>query len=108
MADPTLKNNTYFSITPPSLYLHYIFFQIYFIYFENKVSLCCSDHPETYYVNQAGRELRDLPALAFCVFGLKAHTIALGSGFVFQQQKEQKQNQKPPTQPSLFQLKIKD
>jgi hypothetical protein len=45
-----------------------------FFFFEtgDRVSLCSSGHPGTHSVDQAGLELRNLPASASQVLGLKA------------------------------------
>jgi hypothetical protein len=49
------------------------FFVCLFV-FQDRVSLCSSGCPGTHSVHQAGLELRDPPASASQVLGLKAHT----------------------------------
>jgi hypothetical protein len=43
--------------------------------FSNMVSLCSPGYPGTYSVDQAGLNLRDLPASASQVLGLKEYTM---------------------------------
>jgi hypothetical protein len=43
-----------------------------FLFFWDRVSLCSSGCPGTHFVDQAGLELRNPPASAFRVLGLKA------------------------------------
>jgi hypothetical protein len=43
-----------------------------FLVFQDKVSLCISGCPGTHFVDQAGLKLRNLPASASQVLGLKA------------------------------------
>jgi hypothetical protein len=50
--------------------------------FQDRVSLCSSGCPGTYFVDQAGLELRNLPASASRVLGLKACTTTPGLIFV--------------------------
>jgi hypothetical protein len=45
---------------------------ISFFFFQVRVSLCSPDYPGTHSVDQASLELRNLPASAFQVLGLKA------------------------------------
>jgi hypothetical protein len=47
-------------------------FVFLFLIFRDRVSLCISGCPGTHFVDQAGLELRNLPASAFQVLGLKA------------------------------------
>jgi hypothetical protein len=44
------------------------------VWFQNRVSLCSPGCPRTHSVDQAGLELRNLPASASQVLGLKACT----------------------------------
>jgi hypothetical protein len=50
--------------------------------FRDRVSLCISDCPGTHFVDQAGLELRNPPASASRVLGLKACTTTPGLIFV--------------------------
>jgi hypothetical protein len=50
------------------LFLRNVFF---FFFFQDRVSLYSSGCPGTHFVDQAGLELRNLPASAFQVLGLK-------------------------------------
>jgi hypothetical protein len=50
-----------------------LFFFFFFNVFRDRVSLCSSGCPGTHSVDQAGLELRNLPASASQVLGLKAH-----------------------------------
>jgi hypothetical protein len=43
-----------------------------FSVFRDRVSLCSPGYPGTHFVDQAGLKLRNLPASAFRVLGLKA------------------------------------
>jgi hypothetical protein len=43
-----------------------------FLVFQDRVSLCSPGYPGTHFVDQAGLELRNLPASASRVLGLKA------------------------------------
>jgi hypothetical protein len=52
------------------IYIYY-FFVVVFV-FQDRVSLCSSGYPGTHSVDQAGLELRNLPASASQVLGLKA------------------------------------
>jgi hypothetical protein len=51
---------------------HFIGFFFFFSFFRDRVSLCSLGCPGTHSVDQAGLELRDLPASASQVQGLKA------------------------------------
>jgi hypothetical protein len=55
------------------------------LFFRDKVSLCSPGCPETHSVDQAGLELRNLPASASQVLGFKGmhHHTWLGGFFVF-------------------------
>jgi hypothetical protein len=48
------------------------FFFFFFLVFRDRVSLCGPGCPGTHFVDQAGLELRNLPASASRVLGLKA------------------------------------
>jgi hypothetical protein len=50
-------------------------------FFQDRVSLCSPGCPGTHFVNQAGLKLRNLPASASQVLGLKACTTMLGNNF---------------------------
>jgi hypothetical protein len=50
------------------------FFFFFFLVFRDRVSLCSPGCPGTHFVDQAGLELRDPPASASRVLGLKACT----------------------------------
>jgi hypothetical protein len=60
------KNNPVLSIT-----FHLV---LLLFFFQDKVSLCSAGCPGTHFVDQAGLELRNLPASASQVLGLKAYT----------------------------------
>jgi hypothetical protein len=60
----------------------YVFF-FFFWFFRDRVSLCSPGCPETHFVDQAGLELRNLPASASQVLGLKAFATTPGSQYVF-------------------------
>jgi hypothetical protein len=47
------------------------FFFFFFLVFRDRVSLCSPSCPGTHFVDQAGLELRNLPASAYRVLGLK-------------------------------------
>jgi hypothetical protein len=49
----------------------FFFFLFLFLVFQDRVSLCSSGCPQTHSVDQAGLELKDLPASASQVLGLK-------------------------------------
>jgi hypothetical protein len=58
-----------------------------FVVFQDKVSLCSPGCPGTHFVDQAGLELRNLPASASQVLGLKvcgttARHVFLTSGWL--------------------------
>jgi hypothetical protein len=45
---------------------------LFILVFRDRVSLCCPGCPGTHFVDQSGLELRNLPASASRVLGLKA------------------------------------
>jgi hypothetical protein len=53
------------------LFLLFIYLFIYLLIFRDRVSLCNPGCPGTHAVDQAGLELRNLPASASQVLGLK-------------------------------------
>jgi hypothetical protein len=55
------------------------------LFFQDRISLCIPGYPGTHFVDQAGLELRNLPASAFRVLGLKACATTPGFCFVFYQ-----------------------
>jgi hypothetical protein len=50
---------------------------VFFFFFQDRVSLCSPGCPGTHSIDQAGLELRSLPASAFQVLGLKANSLFL-------------------------------
>jgi hypothetical protein len=54
-----------------------------FLVFQDRVSLCSPGCPGTHFVDQAGLELRNPPASASQVLGLKACTTAPGCFSIF-------------------------
>jgi hypothetical protein len=52
-----------------------VLFWFWFCFFRNRVSLCSPGCPGTHFVDQAGLELRNPPASASRVLGLKVCTI---------------------------------
>jgi hypothetical protein len=50
----------------------YLFIYLFILFFRDRVSLCSPGCPGTHSVDQAGLELRNLPASASQVLGLKA------------------------------------
>jgi hypothetical protein len=70
--------------TEPSLdsCLVFCWFVLLFV-FQNRVSLCSPSCPGTHFVDQAGLELRNLPASASRVLGLKVCAITAQLSFVF-------------------------
>ena len=64
---PELHSKTVF-------YLFGFFFFFFFLVFGDRVSLCSPGCPGTHSVDQAGLELRNLPASASQVLGLKVCT----------------------------------
>jgi hypothetical protein len=59
----------------------FLFFVFFFLVFQNRVSLCSPGCPGTHFVNQAGLELRNPPASASQVLGLKACATTPGKPF---------------------------
>jgi hypothetical protein len=57
------------------------FFFFFFLVFRDRVSLCSPGCPGTHFVDQAGLELRNPPASASQVLGLKA--CATTPGFIY-------------------------
>jgi hypothetical protein len=57
------------------LFIYLYFYFLSFWFFRDKVSLYSSGCPKTHSVDQAGLELRNLPASASQVLGLKACAI---------------------------------
>jgi hypothetical protein len=61
---------------PTFIWFYFIYLFIYlFLIFQDRVSLYSPGCPGTHFVNQAGLELRNLPASASQVLGLKARAI---------------------------------
>jgi hypothetical protein len=58
---------------------HLFFFFFFFLVFRDRVSLCSLGCPGTHSVDQAGLELRNSPASASQVLGLKACATMPGS-----------------------------
>jgi hypothetical protein len=56
---------------------------LFFFFFRDRVSLYSPDCPGTHFVDQAGLELRNPPASASQVLGLKACTTTPGSPCLF-------------------------
>jgi hypothetical protein len=52
---------------------HQIFFVLFFLFFRDRVSLCSPGCPGTHSVDQAVLKLRNLPASASQVLGLKVY-----------------------------------
>jgi hypothetical protein len=67
-----------------------LFFFFFFLVFRDRVSLCSPDCPGTQSVDQAGLELRNLPASASRVLGLKVCTTMPGWDHVSKSKKEKK------------------
>jgi hypothetical protein len=55
---------------------------IYILVFQDRVSLYSPGCPGTHFVDQAGLELRNLPASAFQVLGLKACATTPGYEYI--------------------------
>jgi hypothetical protein len=69
-----------------SIVLFFFLFLVFFFFvFRDRVSLCSPDCPGTHFVDQAGLELRNPPASASQVLGLKACATTPGSNCVFYQ-----------------------
>jgi hypothetical protein len=60
-----------------------IFFIYLFLVFRDMVSLCSTGCPGTHFVDQAGLELRNPPASASQVLGLKAWCTTTGTMLIF-------------------------
>jgi hypothetical protein len=61
----------------------YLFVWFCFVFFRGRASLCSSGCPGTHFVDQAGLELRNLPASASGVLGLKACATTPSSHWFF-------------------------
>jgi hypothetical protein len=59
-----------------------LFIYLFIGFFRDRVSLCSPGCPGTHFVDQAGLELRNLPASASQVLGLNACATMLGLVFV--------------------------
>jgi hypothetical protein len=59
------------------------FFLVLFFVFQDRVSLCSPGYPGTHFVDQTGLELRNLPASASRVLGLKACATTPATEFFF-------------------------
>jgi hypothetical protein len=68
-----LRQKRHFFTPHPSLFVCFLFFETGF--------LCSPDCPGTHFVDQAGLELRNLPASASRMLGLKACTTTPGPLF---------------------------
>jgi hypothetical protein len=65
-------------------FLSYTFFFFFlFLVFRDRVSLCSPGCPGTHFVDQAGLELRNLPASASQVLGIKVCTTTPGLSYTF-------------------------
>jgi hypothetical protein len=62
------------------------FFFFFFLVFRDRVSLCSPGWPGTHSVDQAGLKLRNPPASASQVLGLKACATMPGCGFFHSQE----------------------
>jgi hypothetical protein len=60
----------------------FFFFFFFFLVFRDRVSPCSPGCPGTHFVDQAGLELRNPPASASRVLGLKAYATTPGKGSV--------------------------
>jgi hypothetical protein len=65
------------------LCLHWALFIYLFLVFRDRVSLCIPGCPGTHSVDQAGLELRNQPASASQVLGLKACATTARLGFIY-------------------------
>jgi hypothetical protein len=61
----------------------FFFFFFFLLVFRDRVSLCSPGCPGTHFVDQAGLELRNPPASASRVLGLKVCATTPGSGSAF-------------------------
>jgi hypothetical protein len=70
----TFYSNPYLRTTPKKTFFCFLVFVLFcfFVFFRDRVSLCGPDCPGTHSVDQAGLELRNLPASASQVLGLTA------------------------------------
>jgi hypothetical protein len=66
---------------PGFLFFFFLSFFFFFLIFQNRVSLCSPGCPGTHSVDQAGLELRNLPASASQVLGLKVCAIITRLGY---------------------------
>jgi hypothetical protein len=57
-------------------------FFLFFVFFQDRVSLCSLGCPGTHSVDQAGLELRNPPVSAFQVLGLNVCTTTAGRSFL--------------------------
>jgi hypothetical protein len=73
--------NSYLLQFLPFFFLHFLFFFFFFLVFRDRVSLYSPGCPGTHFVDQAGLELRNSPASASQVLGLKACATTPGSSF---------------------------
>jgi hypothetical protein len=71
----------------------FLFVVVVLVVFRDRVSLCSLGCPGTHFVDQAGLELRNPPASATRVLGLKACTTTPGFSFLFQCKTRSNQNQ---------------
>jgi hypothetical protein len=65
------------------LFFSFFFFFFFFFFSRDRVSLCSPGCPETHSVDQAGLELRNPPAPASQVLGLKTCATTAWPGYVF-------------------------
>ena len=70
-------------VQPVGVFLFWFGFGFGFLVFRDRVSLYSPGCPGTHFVDQAGLELRNPPASAFRVLGLKACTTTPGSLYIF-------------------------
>jgi hypothetical protein len=65
-------------------FIFFCLFVLFFVFFRDRVSLCSLGCPGTHFVDQAGLDLRDPPASASQVLGLKVcATMPFGFFFFF-------------------------
>ena len=65
---------------PGFFFLSFFFFFFFFLVFRDRVSLYSPDCPGTHSIDEAGLKLRNPPASAYRVLGLKACAITPGYG----------------------------
>jgi hypothetical protein len=65
------------------LFIYYLFIYFLFLVFQGRVSLHSPGCPGTHFLDQAGLKLRNLPASASQVLGLKACATTSGSILFF-------------------------